>query len=105
MYGTLQLLNVCASRFSAALGAGLAILSRYPIIESHFYAYALNGHPLHFIQGDFFVGKAVGSCLLDVPSVGAVEVFSTHVSSPVLVRPSSTLIRPSCSFASPLTSC
>ncbi|KAH9814293.1 Endonuclease/exonuclease/phosphatase [Melampsora americana] len=67
---------------SAALGAGLAILSRYPIVESHFYAYALNGHPLHFIEGDFFVGKAVGSCLLDVPLVGEVEVFSTHLYAP-----------------------
>ncbi|EGG05254.1 uncharacterized protein MELLADRAFT_36888, partial [Melampsora larici-populina 98AG31] len=67
---------------SAALGAGLAILSRYPIIESHFYAYALNGHALHFIEGDFFVGKAVGSCLLDVPLVGQVEVFSTHLYAP-----------------------
>ncbi|KAG0152376.1 hypothetical protein CROQUDRAFT_667265 [Cronartium quercuum f. sp. fusiforme G11] len=67
---------------SAALGAGLAILSRHPIIESHFHAYALNGHALHFIEGDFFVGKAVGSCLLDVPLVGEVEVFSTHLYAP-----------------------
>ncbi|CAH7666159.1 Endonuclease/exonuclease/phosphatase [Phakopsora pachyrhizi] len=67
---------------SAALGAGLAILSRYPIISSHFYAYPLNGHPLHFIQGDFFVGKAVGSCLLNVPVIGQVEVFTTHLYAP-----------------------
>ncbi|KAA1066375.1 phospholipase C type enzyme [Puccinia graminis f. sp. tritici] len=67
---------------SAALGSGLAILSRFPIISSHFHPYLLNGHPLHFIQGDFFVGKSVGSCLLDVPTVGEVEVFTTHLYAP-----------------------
>ncbi|OAV99374.1 hypothetical protein PTTG_04558 [Puccinia triticina 1-1 BBBD Race 1] len=67
---------------SAALGSGLAILSRFPIVSSHFHPYLLNGHPLHFIQGDFFVGKSVGSCLLDVPSVGEVEVFTTHLYAP-----------------------
>lgn len=67
---------------SAALGSGLAILSRFPIVSSHFYPYSLNGHPLHFIQGDFFVGKSVGSCLLDVPIVGPVEIFTTHLYAP-----------------------
>ncbi|POW13317.1 hypothetical protein PSTT_03788 [Puccinia striiformis] len=67
---------------SAALGSGLAILSRFPIISSHFHPYLLNGHPLHFIQGDFFVGKSVGSCLLDVPMIGEVEVFTTHLYAP-----------------------
>ncbi|KNZ53888.1 hypothetical protein VP01_310g11 [Puccinia sorghi] len=67
---------------SAALGSGLAILSRFPIVESHFHPYLLNGHPLHFIQGDFFVGKSVGSCLLDVPNIGHVEVFTTHLYAP-----------------------
>jgi len=64
------------------LGSGLAILSRFPIVESHFHPYLLNGHPLHFIQGDFFVGKSVGSCLLDVPNIGQVEVFTTHLYAP-----------------------
>ncbi|MBW0499645.1 hypothetical protein O181_039360 [Austropuccinia psidii MF-1] len=67
---------------SAALGSGLAILSRYPIVSSHFHPYALNGHPHHFIEGDFFVGKSVGTCLLNVPLVGEIEVFTTHLYAP-----------------------
>lgn len=64
---------------SAALGAGVAVLSRYPIRATNFLAYSLNGYPLNVIEGDFFVGKAVGSCVLDVPILGEVEVFTTHV--------------------------
>jgi len=43
---------------SGALGSGLMILSRRPILSSTILAFPLNGNPLHFIQGDWFVGKA-----------------------------------------------
>jgi len=70
-----------ASRFSGALGSGLAIFSRFPIISTHTLPYALSGLPLHVIAGDFFVNKAAGSCVLLHPELGEVEVWSTHVSA------------------------
>jgi sphingomyelin phosphodiesterase 2 len=40
---------------SAALGGGLAILSRWPIEESSMYRYPLNGRPTAFWRGDWYV--------------------------------------------------
>jgi hypothetical protein len=65
---------------SGALGSGLAIFSRFPIISTHTLPYSLSGLPLQVIQGDFFVNKAAGSCVLLHPELGEVEVWSTHVS-------------------------
>ena len=66
---------------SGALGSGLAIFSRFPIISTHTLPYALSGLPLHVIAGDFFVNKAAGSVVLLHPELGEVEVWSTHVST------------------------
>ncbi|GAA96490.1 hypothetical protein E5Q_03158 [Mixia osmundae IAM 14324] len=68
--------------YSGALGSGLLMLSRHPIVESNINPYRLNGQPLHVIQGDWFVGKAAGSIVVDVPGVGLVEVFNTHLHAP-----------------------
>ena len=66
---------------SGALGAGLAILSRFPIIGATINPYSLNGSPIEVIQGDWFVGKAAASVLLAHPILGQVQVFNTHVST------------------------
>ncbi|KZO96353.1 DNase I-like protein [Calocera viscosa TUFC12733] len=65
--------------FGGALGAGLAIFSKFPIVESHTQSYPLNGSPLAVAAGDWFVGKAVGSVVLSHPTLGEVEVFTTHM--------------------------
>ncbi|KZT62649.1 DNase I-like protein [Calocera cornea HHB12733] len=65
--------------YGGALGAGLAIFSRYPIVETHTQSYPLNGSPLAVAAGDWFVGKAVGSVVLSHPALGEVEVFTTHM--------------------------
>ena len=65
--------------FSGALGAGLAILSRFPIIGATINPYSLNGSPIEVIQGDWFVGKAAASVLLAHPVLGQVQIFNTHV--------------------------
>jgi sphingomyelin phosphodiesterase 2 len=31
-------------------------------------------------HGDYYVGKGVGSALIDHPALGLLEVFNTHVS-------------------------
>lgn len=65
--------------FSGALGAGLAILSRFPIIGATINPYSLNGSPIEVIQGDWFVGKAAASVLLAHPVLGQLQIFNTHV--------------------------
>ena len=62
---------------SGALGAGLAILSRFPIVDSKIHPYSLNGHPMH-LSADWFVGKACGSVTVDHPKLGLVAVWNTH---------------------------
>ena len=64
---------------SGALGAGLVIFSRFPIISATIQPYSLNGSPLDVAGGDWFVGKAAASVLLSHPVLGQVQVFNTHV--------------------------
>ncbi|KAI9886366.1 MAG: hypothetical protein M1823_001820 [Watsoniomyces obsoletus] len=45
--------------YGGIFGAGLAILSKWPIVESSMVAYPLNGRPTAFFRGDWFVGKGV----------------------------------------------
>lgn len=66
---------------SGALGSGLAVFTRYPIVGSSIHPYALNGSPLDVAGGDFFVGKSVTSVILEHPTLGELEVFNTHVSA------------------------
>lgn len=68
--------------FSGVLGAGLAILSRWPIEESSMVAYPLNGKPTAFYRGDWFVGKGVACARIRYGPgpTDVVEVFNTHVS-------------------------
>jgi len=66
-------------RFSGALGAGLAIFSRFPIVSTSVHPYALNGTPLDVAGGDWFVGKAAANVVIMHPILGQVQVFNTHV--------------------------
>ncbi|RDX51884.1 DNase I-like protein [Lentinus brumalis] len=65
--------------YSGALGAGLVIFSRFPIITATLHPYALNGSPLDVGAGDWFVGKAAASIILAHPILGEVQVFNTHL--------------------------
>ncbi|EST05142.2 Endonuclease/exonuclease/phosphatase [Kalmanozyma brasiliensis GHG001] len=64
--------------YSGAFGSGLAILSRWPILESDTQPYSLNGQPINVGQGDWFVGKACGCVTVDHPRLGLVDVWNTH---------------------------
>lgn len=66
---------------SGALGSGLAILSRFPIVSTSYSRYTLAGRPLKIFHGDFYVGKGFASACIDHPDIGIIEVFNTHVSS------------------------
>lgn len=65
---------------SGALGSGLAIFTRYPIVAAQAFPYALSGLPLHVLAGDFFVNKAAGYVVVLHPILGEIEVWNTHVS-------------------------
>ncbi|KAG6873858.1 hypothetical protein C0995_010470 [Termitomyces sp. Mi166 len=65
--------------YSGALGAGLVIFSRFPIISTSVYPYTLNGAPIDVTAGDWFVGKAASSVVLLHPVLGQLQVFNTHL--------------------------
>ncbi|KAG8791977.1 phospholipase C type enzyme, partial [Serendipita sp. 399] len=62
---------------TAAVGSGLAVFSKFPIIESHVYPYSLNGSPAD-LSGDWFAGKACASVVIVHPLLGEVQIFNTH---------------------------
>ncbi|PNS14289.1 hypothetical protein CAC42_6802 [Sphaceloma murrayae] len=70
--------------YSGIFGSGLAILSRYPIVESQMYAYPLNGRPAAFYRGDWYVGKGVACARIRIGKgkKDVVEVFCTHLHAP-----------------------
>ncbi|KAJ5102638.1 hypothetical protein N7532_003167 [Penicillium argentinense] len=70
--------------FGGIFGAGLAILSRWPIEESSMFGYPLNGRPTAFFRGDWFVGKGVACARIRFgPGTADVaEVFCTHLHAP-----------------------
>lgn len=69
------------SRFfhTGALGSGLAIFSKFPILESQALPYHLSGEPSKPVDGDFFVNKAAARVTLKVEGWGEVEVWDTHM--------------------------
>lgn len=66
---------------SGIFGGGLAILSKWPIVESSMFRYPLNGRPTAFFRGDWFVGKGVACARIKFGPgpKDIIEVFTTHV--------------------------
>jgi len=78
---------------SGIFGGGLAILSRWPIVESSMYRYPLNGRPTAFFRGDWFVGKGVACARIAVPDDGPdIEIFNTHLHAPYEKEPNDSYI-------------
>ncbi|KAK4687628.1 sphingomyelin phosphodiesterase 2, partial [Tremellales sp. Uapishka_1] len=73
--------NLPFSRFfhTGALGSGLAIFTRYPLISAQALPYSLSGAPYQAIAGDFFVNKAAANVVLLHPALGEIEVWNTHM--------------------------
>ncbi|KAJ7446391.1 inositol phosphophingolipids phospholipase C [Mycena galericulata] len=65
--------------YSGALGSGLALFSRFPILATSVHPYSLNGAPIDVAGGDWFVGKAAVSIIISHPVLGQVQVFNTHL--------------------------
>ncbi|RAL17272.1 inositol phosphosphingolipid phospholipase [Aspergillus homomorphus CBS 101889] len=80
--------------FGGIWGAGLAILSRWPIEESSMVGYPLNGRPTAFFRGDWYVGKGVASARvrLGAGAHDVAEVFCTHLHAPYEREPNDSYI-------------
>lgn len=63
-------------------GPGLAVFSRWPIASAWIYRFPLNGRPSAFWRGDWYVGKAAGSCVIVHPSGRRLEVINAHLHAP-----------------------
>lgn len=60
---------------------GLAIFSRFPIVDTQSSSYTYNGLPIAVAHGDWIVGKGVGCATIDVPGLEhGLDVWVTHVS-------------------------
>jgi sphingomyelin phosphodiesterase 2 len=63
---------------SNLLGAGLLVLSRYPIVDAAFHAYAVRGKP-GALQGEAMAGKGIGYACLVLPCGRRAHLFNTHM--------------------------
>ncbi|KAI8266890.1 Inositol phosphosphingolipids phospholipase C [Colletotrichum sp. SAR 10_98] len=79
--------------YSGPFGGGLAILSRWPIVESSMHRYPLNGRPTAFWRGDWYVGKGIACAQIRIPVAAGeddiattreqtLSIFNTHTHSP-----------------------
>ncbi|KAL8690409.1 MAG: hypothetical protein Q9218_004136 [Villophora microphyllina] len=70
--------------FSGIFGGGLAILSKWPIVESNMVRYPLNGRPTAFFRGDWYVGKGIACATIQIGlrREDVIEVFCTHLHAP-----------------------
>jgi sphingomyelin phosphodiesterase 2 len=65
--------------YSGVFGGGLAILSKWPIVESTMQRYTLNGRPTAFFRGDWYVGKGIACATIRIEDGEYLDVFCTHV--------------------------
>lgn len=63
-------------------GPGLVIFSRWPIDSAWIFRFPLNGRPSAFWRGDWYVGKAAGSCVICHPSGKRLEIVNAHLHAP-----------------------
>lgn len=68
--------------YAGVWGAGLAVLSRWPITSTSMSPYLLNGRPTAFWRGDWFVGKGLASATVKVNDKTTLEVLVTHTHAP-----------------------
>ncbi|PYH87607.1 sphingomyelinase family protein [Aspergillus ellipticus CBS 707.79] len=80
--------------FGGIFGAGLAILSKWPLEESSMYGYPLNGRPTAFFRGDWYVGKGVACARIRFGAgvEDVAEVFCTHLHAPYEREPNDSYI-------------
>lgn len=64
---------------SGVIGAGLLVLSKYPIVSTLFHAWTVNGYCHRIQHADWFGGKGVGLCRIRIGD-RHVHLYNAHVS-------------------------
>ncbi|XP_037814723.1 putative neutral sphingomyelinase [Lucilia sericata] len=64
--------------YSGVIGAGLLVLSKYPIVTSLFHSWTVNGYCHRIQHADWFGGKGVGMCRIRVGDL-YVHVYNAHL--------------------------
>ena len=59
------------------IGSGTCILSKHRINNANFHEFAMNGYPTKFWHGDWFAGKGLGVCQLEIEGFD-ITVFVSH---------------------------
>lgn len=65
---------------SGVVGSGLAVFSKYPIVEAWWKGFTLTGKAHRLFDGDWYAGKGIGAVRIRHPTIGLIDVFNTHVS-------------------------
>lgn len=60
-------------------GSGLCILSKHPIVDVYFHQWPINGYAHKIHQGDWFGGKGIGLCKIQINGI-IVNLYTAHVS-------------------------
>ncbi|XP_033740259.1 putative neutral sphingomyelinase [Pecten maximus] len=64
--------------YSGAIGSGVCVFSKFPIQESFYYRFSLNGYAHKVFHGDWFGGKGVGMCVIQFGDF-RLGLFCTHL--------------------------
>lgn len=62
---------------SAWVGSGLLTFSKYPIVDTAFFKFRMQGKPEDVMRGDYYAGKGIGLARIDTPH-GIVDVYNCH---------------------------
>lgn len=68
---------------SGVMGSGLFTLSRFPIAETSFTRFRLNGRPQELMRSDYYAGKGIGRVRLSTPA-GPLDFYNVHLVAPYL---------------------
>jgi len=69
----------CVLSCRGFVGSGLCIFSRYPIAETLYQEFPLNGQAHKVLHGDWYASKGCGLAILKVKDM-TVNVYTSHVS-------------------------
>lgn len=64
---------------SGLVGSGKLVMSAYPIREVFFYRYKVTGDWYKFWEGDWWAGKGCGLARIEIPDVGVIDFYNTHI--------------------------
>lgn len=67
--------------WSGVMGSGLCVFSKWPILDVLFHKWQVNGYVHKVLHGDWYGGKGIGLCRLNVNGF-KVNIYTCHVRLP-----------------------